>query len=56
MTWYAWLIIGLLVLNVALTFAAIGKSRGPVTLVVALVVIIVNSLVTWGILSLGDAL
>jgi hypothetical protein len=47
-TWYAWAILGLVALNVVGNIASIGRPREPISLQLAGLVLIVNSLTAWG--------
>lgn len=55
MTWYAWLMVALLVTSSVLTILLIGRPRQPTTAGVAVVILVVNSLYMWGVLSLAGA-
>lgn len=55
MTWYAWLMVAVVVASALSVVAAIGKPRTPTTPGVAVAVLVIDGLVIWGILALAGA-
>lgn len=53
MTWYAWVVIAVLVINPLLAIAIIGKPRKPLTSGNAIFGLIGNALIIWAILALA---
>jgi hypothetical protein len=53
MTWYAWLIVAALVAGALLNVRDIGKPRGPITPAAAMLVIVANALMIYGVVALA---